>query len=186
MMRHKNEPVLPQNCIVHILDLIAEEEHADAKGSGLVGEHARFVTSPGHGPLFASCGIQKTGTNGGKIGYSQQGHDYTAKPIGADVSGQNQSIGFFFQQGLHVLEFFQNQSDAIFDGKQNRHRQSGLFRNGRVGRFAVKGVDRQKGGVTPGERRGFFHLDIFRLAHIFLVFFFFCFGCVIIILLILF
>lgn len=88
-MRYELWTIVPNNCVVHVFDLVGKEKEAHAKGGRMVGEHARFKASLGNGTFVSPSRIEKLGTDSGEGSQPEKSHKGTAKPIGTKVSGKN-------------------------------------------------------------------------------------------------
>ncbi len=98
----KECPVVPNNCVVGIFQLIGNEIQNDALGFWVIREHSSFVGNR-HGSLFPSNrGIDEVLNHMSALP-SEIRNDKSGEGVDTNVSGQDISIGFVSQNWMDIL-----------------------------------------------------------------------------------
>ena len=98
----KECPVVPNNCVIGIFQLIGNEIQHDALRFWVVREHSSFVGNR-HGSLFSSNrGIDEVLNHMSALP-SKISNDKSGDGIDSNVSGQDISVGFISQNWMEIL-----------------------------------------------------------------------------------
>ena len=103
MVENKNQAIIPNNCVVRILQLIGNEKKSNTLSFRLISKHSPFIGNRHR--IFSSSngGVNKILHHMSRLP-SEIGNYETAKGIYTNVSSQNISTSFVLQYWMVVLE----------------------------------------------------------------------------------
>ena len=101
-MDNKEHAIIPNNCVVRVLQLIGNEKESDTLSFRLISKHTSFIGDR-HSIFFPSNGGVNDVLDHMSRLPSKIGNYETAKGIYTNVSSQNISAGNVFQYWVEVL-----------------------------------------------------------------------------------
>jgi hypothetical protein len=121
VVKDEFRPVVPDNRVVQILDLISKEEEADAKGLGLVGEQAALGPGRWHGSRFAKGSIYQPPAMRTCVP-SQPGNHEAAKGVDSEMTCQNISIDLNVKEWVEILRYNGSQGGKMSVTHTQKHK----------------------------------------------------------------
>ena len=102
VVNDEDDSIVPNDCVVHILDLIGKEQEEDLLCGGMVRKEALLVIGLYHG-FGSSQGVVLEVIHNVQVLYSHVPNGETREGVDANVAGEDVPVGLILEQIMRVL-----------------------------------------------------------------------------------